>query len=323
MEKQNNGYLGIDISKEKIDITLLLEERSFHKVYSNNGKGYEKLYDYLSSNNVNQVHVCMEATGKYNVGVASYLYNKGCKVSIVNPFKIRSFKNTKLSRSKTDSYDSYMIAEYCKMYNPREWYPESKEKVELKNLYRTLESYKKELNRQTNQIEQYVGEEKLLCIKKETVLHIRGQIKKIEVLIESFLNGNQKSKREYDLLLTIPGIAKKTAIALLAELPELSNYKTARELASYIGITPHHNVSGKSIKRSSISKIGSSVLRKILYFPAVVARVFSDRLSNFAKKLENKGKVKMVSVIAVMRKLVHIIYGVLNSGEEYKEVKHV
>ena len=107
-------------------------------------------------------------------------------------------------------------------------------------------------------------------------------------------------------------------MALLAELPELSNYKTARELAAHIGVTPCHNVSGKSIyKKSSISKIGSGALRKILYFPAIVASVRNKSLSNFATKLKNKGKAKMSAIIAVMRKLVHIIYGVLKSGKEY------
>ena len=161
---------------------------------------------------------------------------------------------------------------------------------------------------------------KLLEIKEDTIAHIKSQIKKIEALIKKFISSNEAIKKQHDLLITIPGIAFTTATALLAELPELSNFKTARELAAHIGVTPQHNISGKSTgKRSSISKIGSGILRKILYFPAVTATVFNKNLSNFALKLRSKGKRKIVAIIAVMRKMVHIIFGVLKSGEEYQE----
>ena len=320
---QSPSYLGIDISKEKIDICLLFKGKSYYKVYTNNKDGHEKLTKYLTNKAVNP-HVCMEATGRYHLGVATYLYNKDFKISIANPFKIKSFKNTKLLRNKTDSYDANVIAEYCRMYNPRNWVPDNKKRIELRSLYRVQDYYKKELVRQNNQLESFTGSDELLQIKKDTITHIESQIKKIDELIKKFISSNEEIKKQHDLLITIPGIASTTATALLAELPELSNFKTARELAAHIGVTPQHNISGKSTnKRSSISKIGNGILRKIQYFPSVTATVFNKNLSNFAQKLKNKGKAKMVAIIAVMRKMVHIIYRVLKSGEEYKEVIQV
>ncbi len=231
---------------------------------------------------------------------------------IVNPFKMKSSKNTRLLRNKTDSHDVYAIAEYCKMYNPRTWQPDSKEKSEPKNLYRELESCKIELARQNNKLGVFIGNEKLFKIKK-TVAHIEGQIKKIEALIEEFVSENK----------TIPEIANTTATALQAELSELSNFKTARELAAHIGITPQHNVSGKAIyERASISKMGGVILRKILYFPLRAASIHNNYLSDFSLKLRQKSKVNMVAIIAVMSKMVHIIYRVLKGGEEYKEQKN-
>ena len=320
---QAPSYLGIDVSKDKIDICLLYKGKSHYKIYTNDKEGYEKLAKYLA-NKVVSPHVCMEATGKYHLGVSIYLHNKGYKVSIINPFKISSFMKTKLTRNKTDSYDANIIAEYCRIYSPREWHPDNKEKVELKNLYRVQYYYKKKLVRQNNQLESFTGSDELLQIKKDTITHIESQIKKREEFIKKFISRNEQIKKQHDLLVTIPGIATTTAIALLAELPELSNFKTARELAAHIGVTPQHNISGKSTnKKSSISKIGNGVLRKILYFPSVTATVFNKNLSNFTQKLKNKGKAKMVAIIAVMRKMVHIIYGVLKSGEEYKEVMQI
>ena len=317
-QNKDNSFVGIDVSKDKIDICLFINDTANHKIYKNNAEGFKELEKYLSNKKVSP-HICMEATGKYHLGIATYMNSKGYKVSVVNPFKIKSFRSTKLLRSKTDSYDAYAIAEYCKLYEPREWHPDSIEKAELKDLYRALESYKSELTRERNKLdEEYIKNEKLVRIKKETISHIEEQIKKVEELIKEFILNNDDTNAKCKILKTIPGIANTTAVALLAELPELSNYKTARELAAHIGVTPCHNVSGKSIyKKSSVSKIGSGALRKILYFPAIVASVRNKSLSNFATKLKNKGKAKMSAIIAVMRKLVHIIYGVLKSGKEY------
>lgn len=315
-QNKNNSFVGVDISKDKIDVCLLLNDDTSHKLYKNSEEGFKELEKYLSNKKV-RPHICMEATGKCHLGVATYMNSKGYKVSVVNPFKIKSFRSTKLLRNKTDSYDAYAIAEYCELYEPREWHADSKEKAELKDLYRALESYKSELTRERNKLdEEYIRNKKLVKIKKETISHIEEQIKKVE----EFISNNEDMKAKCEILKTIPGIANTTAVALLAELPEINNYKTARELVAHIGVTPCHNISGKSIyKKSSISKIGSGVLRKILCFPSIVESVRNESLSDFAAKLKTKGKAKMSAIIAVMRKLVHIIYGVLKSGERYKE----
>ena len=119
---------------------------------------------------------------------------------------------------------------------------------------------------------------------------------------------NEFIHKQYKLLTSITGIGDSTSTALLAELPV------------YDGITPKHNASGKSIyKRSSISKIGNTILRKILYFLAITAARFNKTLSNFFLRPRSNGKSKIVSIIAVMRKLVHIMFGVLKNEENYQE----
>ena len=112
------------------------------------------------------------ATDKHHIKIATFLHETEYRVSIVNPYKISSFKNTNLVRNKTDSYDAILIAEYCKMYNTKEWKPNSKVKIALRDLYRTLESYKKESVRQNNHLESFAESEELISIKKETIPHI-------------------------------------------------------------------------------------------------------------------------------------------------------
>ena len=89
------SYLGVDISKDKIDICLLVGDKGLHKIYKNDKTGWELLIKLLINKKLMPL-ICMEATGKYHLGLATYMYNKGYKVSAANPFKIKSFRSTKL-----------------------------------------------------------------------------------------------------------------------------------------------------------------------------------------------------------------------------------
>ena len=134
------------------------------------------------------------------------------------------------------------------------------------------------------------------------------EIKNIEVEIDNLLTDNPQLKNQADNMQTIPGIGKTTAVAILAESPDLSSFSSARELAAYAGLTPKHKTSGTSIRgKTSILKIGSSNLRKALYFPAIVAKNHNPVFKDFIQKLSNKGKPTKVIIVAIMRKLLHII----------------
>ena len=117
---------------------------------------------------------------------------------------------------------------------------------------------------------------------------------------------------EHVLFYGPPGIGKTTATAIIAELPEIQEFQDARQMAAFLGLTPSHKTSGSSVRfKSRISKMGSGILRKALYWPAIVAKSHNPILKHFSEKLKRKGKHNMVIIIAVMRKLLHIIYGVL------------
>ena len=109
-----------------------------------------------------------------------------------------------------------------------------------------------------------------------------------------------------------PGIGKTNAIAILAEIPDLSSLENARQLAAYAGLTPCHRTSDTSLRgKSLLSKMGSPSLRKALYFPAITAKNHNPLLKAFAQKLAKKGKHTMVIIGAIMRKLLHIVFGII------------
>ena len=144
------------------------------------------------------------------------------------------------------------------------------------------------------------------------------EIKSTELEIDNVLTNNIDLRQKVDNMQTIPGIGKITAVAILAESPNLESFNSARELAAYAGLTPKHRISGTSVRgKTSISKIGSSRLRKALYFPAIVAKTHNPIFKNFTQKLSSKGKPTKVIIVAIMRKLLHIIFGVIKYKTQF------
>ncbi len=149
---------------------------------------------------------------------------------------------------------------------------------------------------------------------KALKVSIEKQIKSMNESITNLISQNCKLNQDYKNLQTIPVISSTTAIAILAEIPSEAAFKNARQLAAYAGLTPSHKTSGSSVKsKAKLSKIGSCALRKSLYFPAIVAQRFNPIIKQFCDKLKSKGKHNMTVIGAAMRKLLHIVYGVLKN----------
>jgi len=121
------------------------------------------------------------------------------------------------------------------------------------------------------------------------------------------------------LLDSIPGIAETTAALLLAEMTDIKQYKSARQIAAYAGLVPRERQSGSSLRgRARLSKIGNARLRHALYFPAITALRCSPFFKAWAEGLRAREKGKMTVICAVMRKLIHLLaYGVLKNGKPF------
>ena len=129
---------------------------------------------------------------------------------------------------------------------------------------------------------------------EELLAHLSEQIKKTQALIHEHIDSHPGLKRQRELLDSIPGVGEVTASALLAEVPDILQYKSARQLAAYAGLVPRERQSGSSVRgRVRLSKIGNARLRKALYFPAVTALRCSSFFQQWAEGLRQRGKSKM------------------------------
>jgi transposase len=310
--------LGIDVSKASFDVLLLVDEQSkgLHKVFSNSPRGFKELKAWLARQGVKQLHACLESTGSYGVPLAEFLVAEGYTVSVVNPKRIKHYAKSRLSRNKTDKQDAFVIARFCLKEQPEPWVPMAPELKQLQALVRRLEDLKDLKQQEENRLEASLDGAVKDSV-ESMIAYLNEQITAVEAAIHNHIDQHPSLKRDVELLESIPGIGSLTAHKLLAEI-RFANFSSARELASFVGLTPKQNQSGTSLRGGGrLSKIGSSNLRKALYFPAVNARRYNPVIKAFCQNLLDKGKPMMVVVCAAMRKLLHLAFGVLKSARPF------
>jgi transposase len=310
------SVLGIDIAKQKFDAALLVDGKTKHKACKNSAEGFETMRLWLEKQGIRKVHACLEATGNYGEDLAIYLHEAGHIVSIVNPARIKGFAQSELLRTKTDKLDAALIARFCLAMQPGPWSPPSPEIRSLRALVRRVDSLIDMRSQEKNRIS--TAHESVSLLIKEHIVYLNQEIEKIRQQIADLIRQDPNLKQKNDLLESIPGIGKATIPTILAELDGLEKFNHVRELVAFIGLAPKETLSGSSIKgKPRLCKIGHARLRKALYMPALVSIQCNPVMIAFYNRLKDKGKNGKVIVCAIMRKLVHVIFGVLKSGKKY------
>jgi len=304
--------LGIDISKDKLDVALYQADSYKLATFANDKDGWWRLVKWLKKHKAKTAHVCIEATGRYGEGVAMYLHQRDYPVSVVNPARIKAYGNSQLQRNKTDQQDAKVIAHFCATQEPTLWEPPSPEIQELQALSRRLETLKADRTRELNRRQSGLTSEVVLAAIEAHITFLNEQICDIEQQMRNLIDQDPDLRQQRDLLTSIPGIGDITAANFIAEVPNIHRFKTAGQLAAYAGLTPRHHDSGSSIhRRGRLVKIGNVRFRTTFYMPALSAMRYNPIVRDLVSRLEAKGKNRMTIVGAVMRKLVHLAFGVL------------
>jgi transposase len=313
------SYLGIDVSKAWLDVVLLREGLPSEKgQFDNTSQGFRQMQHFLKKRKVKALHACLEATGYYGAEAALFLHQAGYVVSVVNPARIKAYAESQLSRTKTDAADAALIADFCRTQQPAAWTPPPLEQQELQALVRHLENVQDMRQQEVNRRQAAIPSETILKTLDEHIIFLDQQIADLLRLIHDHIDRHPHLRQQRDLLTSIPGIGDITAFKLLAEIVDVTAFDSAPQLAAFAGLTPRERRSGSSVRaRTRLSKRGSSRLRSALYFPAIVAQRHNPILHAFAQRLLTAGKSKMQVVAAVMRKLLHLVFGILKSGRPF------
>lgn len=309
--------LGIDVSKKKLDLGLLVDGKLKHKTCDNSLDGYQAMLEWLQRQKVGQVQAVLEATGGLEDGAATALADAGHLVSIQNPGLIAKFAQSLNVRSKTDKLDSEVIARYAdRMHEDlRPWSPPPIELRELKHLVNRRQALVEMRTEELNRLE---ANPKAPTVKKSIAEHLAfldEEIERLEALIRDHIDRHPGLKNQKDLLVSIPGIGEGTAALFLGEVGALLGQMThAKQLVAHCGLNVRHKESGSSVRgRPRFSKCGNRRLRSALFMPAMCAAIHNPVIRAQSERLKEKGKPYKVRIGAAMRKLLHLMFGVLKT----------
>lgn len=314
-----NQVVGIDISKLKFDVCAIFNEKFRRKTFTNNVFGCKKFVSWMSEIGLNNPHICMEATGCYSEQLADFLYNSGHKVSVVNPLPIKAFRTSKMLRQKTDKADAEVIAHFCQQNKLRLWKSKEKSPKELHEITVAIDSLKKQMNAFVNMKEKQYTNQIVKQHIDDSITFIKSQIRDLENEAKKIVGNDEKMKNNFEIITSIKGVGERLAHAILADM-NFEDFENGKQFAAFCGVTPALFESGSSVrKKSKISKMGSAKIRKILYMNALVVKNRNPHFTGFVRRLEARGKCAKVIIVAIMRKLLTVIFGMLKSGRKFDD----
>jgi transposase len=311
--------IGIDISKDWFDACAWKGRKLPVSRFAQSPEGVAEFLAWTKELGARTCHVCMEHTGGYEATLALACRDACLSVSLVDGAAISSYRASFGRRhAKTDKSDARLLARYCRERRPAVWSPRPEPYGQLTELVRHREDLIKDSTawkcRSSNPCQN-----ELVVRQRATQLDVlKLQIEELTKVIKQHIKASPELSEDIELLDTITGIRFTSAVRILGEMGPVANYKTPRDLALHAGLVPLPFESGKSNGKCFLPTYGSRELRNALYLPAVVATTHDDAIKAFAKRVDgNGGKLKKTVLIAAMRKLAHVIHGVLTHRTPY------
>lgn len=318
-------FMGIDLAKASFDFCLLSKNgsRLWQGRLSNESCGIKEFLSQLRARGwkLSQIHFGLEATGVYGKALIAALHQRSLAVSVLNPAQVKFFALSVLRRTKNDTVDAQIIARFCLERKPLATRPLRPIEEQLKLLVHERESRVGEQIRERNRAKKDPYHLELPQLisrqRRQRLEQLKGEITQLEAAIFGLVEADPYLSRQSKLLCSIPGIAQLTAAKVLAELAG-KEFGSARQLAAYAGLTPAECRSGGSLYgKTHLSKIGNAFLRKALYLPAAVARRWCKPLRPWIAILETRKLHDLAIRGAIMRKLLHIAFGVLRHQQPF------
>lgn len=314
MENVSKIYVGVDISKNFLDIALNPLGKHFR--VKNTETGLADLLNRLSRYTV--VRVACESSGGYEKAMIKLLCKSGYRVELLDPKQVRYFILSKKVKAKTDKIDAHMIALYTASNEPEYAKHQSSEKhEELRDMVRIRHDFIEDVSREKKRIKQTTMEKSKDFVSQH-IAYLEEQIKLVDIEIEQLVNANKEWKEKRKLLLSIPGIGTASSAALIAEMIELGSIEN-KQAASLLGVAPRTKQSGDYVGTATISG-GRFMIRRIMYMCALSACHTKGKFGQYYRRLKSKGKKPKVCLVALMNKMISIANTLIRKGEMWDPV---
>ena len=318
MKKCNR--VGVDVGAKELVVAIEASEGPI--ALANDADGHRKLIK-LATKRGACAKVVLESTGTYGLDLALALHRaKRVEVMVANPRAIAHFGRASLQRSKTDRLDAETILEFAMRMAFEPWSPPAPQILELRALSRRIEAMSKTVVQEKNRLHANEQSEELSEFVKEDIRELVGLLegriarlrKQALLVIEQF----EDLAKAFAHLISIKGIAEASGITILAELAVLPADMTTRQWVAHAGLDPRQYQSGTSVhKPARISRTGNAHIRRALFMPALVSVQWEPHIKAFYEHLLARGKTKMQANVAVMRKLLHAIHGMLEHDQDF------
>lgn len=333
-----NYFIGIDFSKKTFDATVLKKDEpcglGVHQVFNNTESGINNFKKWIikttEMNKKESILICGENTGVYSKLVSDSLSNLGYSIWLESALQIK--RSLGLTRGKNDKKDSRDIAEYAIRHNDKfkQHIPLSKELEALHVLFsqrRLFVLQKKSLSARSKELNDKYSSNSLLSSSHKCddrlIKFYTAEIKKINDQMLKIINQCEELKANYDILISMKGVALINAVALLIYTNNFKRFNfNARRICSYWGIAPFAYQSGTSLNGTPhVSKYADSYLKGLLSEAVICAIRFCPEIRNYAQKLAAKGKHPAIIKNNCKNKMIHILVAMVKNKTLYGEIK--
>jgi transposase len=320
------NQVGIDISNAVFDATMKHGSGVVRKQFSNTKIGHRQFIRWALYQ-ASSARICMEATGIYHLQLALALdRHPDIEVMIVNPCAARRFAQAHMVRAKTDAVDADGLLQFIQRMAFQPWSAPREELLQLQSLAHRVAQLDKEVIRERSRLHaaRRAGPH-TRPVQQDIQAHIAQLQRRLERMRSRayrVVSNDPQLADDARIVKTAPGFAELSATKLLAELSSLPKDMTPKQWVAHAGLDPRPCESGSSLRSPRrISKQGNVRIRRALFMPALVAIQRDANVSAYYEKLLKKGKAKLQAITAVMRKLLHALWGMLHHRQEWEGEK--
>jgi transposase len=310
MATSSETYVGIDVSKDRLDVAMLGEERGWQ--VDNTQAGIAKLVQQMQE--ICPELIVVEASGGYQRAVVEGLFHAGLCVAVVNPARVRQFARACGLLAKTDKLDAQVLAVFGQRVQPKPYTGKSETEKHLGALLVRRKQVEEMLKAEQNRLRTVSSS--LRGSVERSIAFLKEEKKILDEQIQQFLAEQEAWQEQMEILKSTPGVGMVTTATLLAELPELGKMDR-KKIAALVGVAPMNYDSGKK-RGYRKTKGGRTNVRSVLYMSTLVATRYNPLIRTQYQHLLKRGKEKKVALTACMRKFLTILNAMMRDQQPFR-----
>ena len=311
MTTSSGKFVGIDVSKDKLDVAMLGENQA--NQVDNTMEGITELVEQMQE--LEPELIVVEATGGYQRGVVDALFESGVAVAVVNPSRVRQFARACGLFAKTDKLDAQVLAVFGERVKPRQYEGKNAQERELSGLLVRRRQLEEMLKAEKNRLR--TVQQSLQGSLQRIIVCLQAEKKAVEEQIRQYVAEQKEWQTQRQILESAPGVGMVTSATLLADLPELGKMDR-KKIAALVGVAPMNADSGQK-RGYRKTKGGRADVRSVLYMATLVACRYNPLIRAQYEGLLKRGKLKKVAITACMRKFLVILNAMMRDQVPFRE----